>query len=139
MYAQGEPVHGELHSTDAHAGVQIPIYNEGSTTARTLGGDEYLEIHEISVFSAPGGDTIVAFAATNPGASPAAGAVVVRGTLAATGSIQLAHVHCVGLLAALPWLTTPAGAADCIFKGTVRSGTASSARPKWMESTTPGV
>ena len=140
MYAHGEPVHGEKVSTDASAGVAIPIYNEGSTTARTLGADEYIEVHEVQVSSVAAGLTIVSFGATNPGSSPTAGNRVVSAALPINGSIQMSHVHAVGPVGATLWLTAPAGDSSHVtLKATIRSATANNSRPKWMESLTPGV
>jgi len=44
MSCRGEPVFGQVHTTDASSGVAIPIYNVGSTDARTLASNEYLEV-----------------------------------------------------------------------------------------------
>jgi hypothetical protein len=136
MSIPGDPIHGELHSTDASSAVQIPIYREGSNTVRTLKADEYIEIHSLSLVSAPGGD-VYAFLSTN--GTLVNGETALRGTVSANGGFAMSRCRLVGVNAANPYVIAPAGAVDVIFSGVIRTATATDARPTWRESLTPGV
>lgn len=119
-FSSGEPVHGELHSTDASATVQIPIYKQGSTTAYTLLADEYICIHSFEEVSAAGGDMYIFIQPTN---TPVAGSYVVRGTVAASGGIAMSKLPFEGVNSGLPWCTAPAGVVDVVFTGSVHKYT----------------
>lgn len=112
----GDPIKGSVHSTDASAGVEIPIYDAGSVTARTLAANEYIVIHSISLVTVPGGD---AYVILGPDASIGTGETVIRGTFAANGGIE-AKVNAVGVKAAKAFVTAPIGAVDVNFYGVVR-------------------
>lgn len=136
MY-QGEPIHGELHSSDAHSGVQVPIYKAGSLTAYTLQPWEWIEIHSIEIVTAAGGDCFLAID-TAANTTPTAGTVVVRGTLAANSGLVISHMHYTGASQAgangspyLPWLIAPAGVVDVNFRGMLR-GASQPGRPNWQ-------
>lgn len=137
----GDPIHGELHTADAHLGVQIPIYLAGSVTPFVMGANDWLEIHSIELISAAGGDIYIAVdtAVTTPG-TPTPGTTVVRGTVAATSGIVMSIMHFTGQSQAngsqglpyLPWLVAPAGVVDVVIRGTVRHNT-KVGRPTWRE------
>lgn len=133
----GEPIHGEIHSADASAGVQIVIYNQGSVTARTLNTHEYIEIHSLELVTAAGGDCYVFLA---PTAAPVTGKYVVRGTFAANGGIAMSTILASGQKGDLPWVIAPAGAVDVIFKGVVRKAEtdANGGRAAYQASLVPG-
>lgn len=110
-------VHGELHSTDASAGVEIVLYEEGSLTARTLGALEVLVIESVELVSAAGGDCSVIIGAD---ATPGAGEYVLRGTFAANSGIQRSSMKKAGIRGHKPFLIAPIGVVDVIFNGYIR-------------------
>lgn len=125
----GQPIEGAVHSTDASAGVAVPIFEAGSRTARTLDADEYIEILSAQLVSAATGD-IHLF--TGPDASPGTGETVVRGTVAANGGIVrnvLLHRSKPGETA---WFIAPAGISDCVFSGVIRKERQTN-RASWRE------
>lgn len=127
----GEPIHGELHSADAHLGVQVPIYKAGGIVAYVLQPWEWIEIHSIEIVTAAGGDVFLSVdAAAN--ATPTPGTTVVRGTLAANSGLVQSIMHYTGVNAYLPFLFAPAGVVDCNFRGWIR-GTTQIGRPNWRE------
>lgn len=77
---QGEPIRGILHSTDASAGVSVPIYSSGSNAPRTLSATEFLTINSIHICSNIGGDHHLYRAAAANG-DGGAGVTVLRATL----------------------------------------------------------
>lgn len=127
----GEPITGILHSADAHAGVQVPIYQNGSETAYTLLASDFIEIHSIRIQTAAGGDTFLTVdSAYN--ATPTAGTTVLRGTTPANGDLLLEKMTFEGISGGLPWITSPAGVIDVQFYGTLRH-TTQVGRPSWRE------
>lgn len=131
----GEPIHGELHSADASAGVALLLYKSGSLAAYTLGVDEYIEIHSIDVVSAAGGDTVLYFSADG---TVVAGGVIVRGTLAVNSGIVMSRMNAAGTIGKNVYVKTPMGAADANFIGVIKRATANDSRPSWRESLVPG-
>lgn len=131
----GDPVRGILHSTDASSGVQIPIYDQGSVVARTIGSDEYLEIHSIRLVTAPGGDCYVLIGAD---ATLGTGETVVRGTYAANSGVAVSVTLHSGRKAWVPWVVAPAGAVDVEFAGVVRR-TEHLGRAAYQQSLVPGA
>jgi hypothetical protein len=116
---EGERIHLELHSTDAHAGVVVTMYNSGSQTVRTLAAGEYIEVHSFIMVSAAGGDTEIFFSTS---ATPPAGGTIYRGTLAASGGIALSQFPAVGDAGMSVWAISPAGAFDAVGEGCIRRG-----------------
>src|SRR5580700_1529220 len=95
----GDPVHGELHSTNASAGLQVTLYKAGSLTAYTPLAWEQLEIESLEIITAAGGDTFLAIdSVANIGTTPNAGTTVVRGTLAANSGLLLSSMHYKGII-----------------------------------------
>ena len=130
----GEPITGILRSTDASAGVQVPIFSLGSTTARTLEPDEYIEIRELSIVTAAGGDSYLFL---GPDATLGTGETVRRGDFSANGGIQAEGLYFTGQPGALPFVLTPAGNADVNFSGCIRKVSLGE-RPDYKESEVPG-
>lgn len=118
MY-KGDPVHGEVHSSDASGGVEIVLYRAGTASQRVVGPNEYLDIHFVQLVSAPGGDCSVH---VGPDASRGAGESVIRGTVAATGGIvsELTPPY-EGIKGGKPWVIAPAGVVDAILQGCIRT------------------
>lgn len=130
----GEPIHGELHSSDASAGVAITIYNQGSKTARTLASNEYIEIESLEVVSVAGGDVTV-FGSTD--GTIDAGETIVRGTVAANSGIAMSKMRYTAKNGDSIFVKAPAGVVDAVFSGSIRQET-DKARPAWRESLVPG-
>lgn len=133
---QGDPIKGIVHSTDASAGVEIPIYNQGTTTARTLKSYEYIEIHSVVAVSVPGGDLRVILSAD---ATLDTGETVIRGTVTPNGGIVQSKLLSTGVNGAKAFVIAPAGVVDVEFNGVVRNGTTPGVRPDWKESLIPGA
>lgn len=127
----GEPILGILHSSDASAGVEVPIYNAGSRTARTLASNEYLVITWVLLITAAGGD---AYLITGPDASVGTGETVLRGTFGASGGggpINLTPPH-MGKFSEKAYATAPAGVLDVCFGGYIKAeGNNTSVKPSW--------
>lgn len=86
----GKEVHGEIHSADASSGVEVTLYEAGTdTNALALGATEFLEITDIVVVSVAGGDVRVFFGSDM---TPAAGSMIVRGTVGANGGIAKSFI-----------------------------------------------
>lgn len=135
MHVEGEPIHGELHSTDAHSGVSIPVYNQGSLTARTLAAYEYLEITSLEIVSAAGGD-IQVFSGTS--GSPSAGQMILRGTVAANGGLAMSRMRYTGRIGETLWVVAPAGVVDVLVSGAVRQESVPGRAP-YQQSLVPGA
>lgn len=134
---QGKPFTAILHSTDASAGVVVPIYLDGETAALTLGAYEYVEILSVHAVSVPGGDVILHLKTTAAN-SPDTGKTIARGTVAANGGfIDQLDLPIVGGLADQIIAVAPAGVLDVVVKGTVRNGRSEKTqygKPSWRES-----
>jgi len=123
----GEPIKGILNSSDASSGVEVPIYNQGSYAARTLGPNEYIEIHNVKVISVPGGDVRVF---TGADSTPGTGEDVVRGTFGANGGIAEDVKH-TGKAGHKVYVEAPAGVVDVVFEGTIRQENTGGNEPSW--------
>lgn len=132
MY-QGRPFFGHVHSTDAHLGVVIPLYESGSGAAYTLQSDEYLEIYTVHMVTAAGGDCSINI---GDGASATdVDELVIRGTYAANGGVsQILLPPFAGQTAALPYIIAPAGVVDVHIYGTIRQAGDLTSRPGWRQS-----
>lgn len=132
-YKPGEPIKGILTSADASSGVAIPIFSQGSNTARTLGDDEYLVIHSVELVSTTAGDAYVFLGAD---ATLGTGETVERGDFAANGGIapgfDLEHA---GALGHTPFVVAP-GAVDVKLTGRIRKKSIGE-RPNWREDQSP--
>lgn len=126
----GDPIHGELHTADASAGVQVPIYTMGSLTARTLQPYEYIEIHALEIVSAPGGDLALFINTVN---TLLAGTVVVRATSGTTGGLVMSRMYYEGINGGLPFVIAPVGVTDVLFLGTIRNAKTQGVRPNWRD------
>jgi hypothetical protein len=125
----GRPFQGTLRSADASSGVAVPIFELGSKTAYTLGDDEFLDIHSVSIVTAAGGDSYVL---VGPDSSLATGETIVRGDFAANGGIAREDLCHSGKKGETLWAVAPAGNIDVKINGTIRvAGTGE--RPSWKE------
>lgn len=125
----GDPVHLEFHG-NANAGAQVLIYKAGNDSAYTLAANEFIEIFDLQVISATGGDTFVAVdIIANIGTTPTAGTVVVRGTLAATSGIVMSHARYTGFNNAVPYVTSPGAITDVCGRGAIRQTTVPGRQP----------
>lgn len=109
---RGEPVHFELHSTDASSGVVVPMYTAGTETARTLASTEFLTVEQTLTVSAAGGDVRLYFGTSG---TPATGSMAARGTVAANGGFVFPQPGCSirrGVKGDSLWIVAPAGAVD---------------------------
>lgn len=79
---QGDGIHGEIITDgDASGGVSVVLYEDGSTTARTLADTEFLVVTDIQISTEVGG--LVSLVAD----SKAAGRYLVHMTLDAKGGV----------------------------------------------------
>lgn len=131
----GRPFTGILHSTDASAGAVVPVFLDGTAAAYTLAANEYLEVHDLAVVAAAGGDVILHYK-TTAGNSPGTGKTIARGTVAANGGLVVdAILPVVGDLQEQIIAVAPAGVLDVTIKGIVREGRTEKldGRPSWRE------
>ena len=131
---QGQPVQGELHSTNASAGVEVTLYEIGSDDARTLDSDETIVIDRLELVSAATGDLHLF---TGADATPGAGETVARGTVAANGGIVMEHVGHRGQPGHKAWFIAPNGVSDCVFYGSIHRERHST-RPEFKEALVGG-
>jgi hypothetical protein len=75
-------LHGELHTTDAHTGLPVPLFYEGTNNPFIVQGDDVLIVESVQIIASAGGD-VQLFASTS--AVPSPGDMIVRGSLG-TGS-----------------------------------------------------
>lgn len=133
----GEPVRGILHSTDASAGVEVPLFIRGSTTSRVVAANEYLVIDSAEIVTAAGGDSYLLI---GPDASLGTGETIVRGTYAANGGAVIGpHSNRAGPTAGKPFAVAPAGAMDVVLTGYVMKAQTEGLRPTWKGSLIPGA
>lgn len=133
-YNYGEPIKGILHSTDASAGVEIPVFLDGAKTAYTLAADEYITITKIFFVQAAAGDGHVFI---GPDASPGTGETVIRGTFVASGGAAVSSWRWSGSKGEKAFVIAPAGVVDVQFIGELhREGR--TIRQSWQASTVPG-
>lgn len=107
-------VKGELHSTDASAGVAVTLYERGTLSTTTVAATERLCITAVLLVTAAGGDSFVFVGADNTEGN---GEYVVRGTFAANGGVNTAVVEFMGGRGHTPFAQAPAGVVDVIFYG----------------------
>ena len=114
----GTPFVAQVRSSDASAGVSVPIYLNGSTTAYTLKSNEYVEIHTALAVVAAAGELHVF---TSASSTPGSAGTVVRGTVPATGglAVELCPPHA-GQPGHTVWLVAAAGNADAVVRGSIR-------------------
>lgn len=128
----GRPVRGVIDSADASSGVAFTLYEEGSLSAYTLGDNEYLEIHHITVVSAAGGDVHVF---VGDDASAGTGETVIRGEVASNGGFSTnLNPPFAGQAGQSAYINAPTGNVDAQFRGTIRQAKTGTARPAWRES-----
>lgn len=114
----GLPVHLSAHSTNASSGVELDIYTSGSTTSRTLAANEILEIDSFIMSVDDGTGDITLFFGANM--TPADGARVFRGTLAANSVVSHTPVDRAGPKGQTLRLLSPAGTIDVQATGRIR-------------------
>ena len=130
MQIQGQPIRGHVSSTDASTALTLALFNPGDNTPRTLQPDEYIEIHQIELVAAGGGDCQVFFSDDN---TLDTGETILRGTFGANGGIekQLTPPRAGGIGKDVR-VIAPAGQIDVNFMGTIRNGGDSTGvRPSW--------
>lgn len=133
MNELGEPCALVLHSTDASAGVAVPIFKDGSVTAYTLAANEYLEITDVIEVVAVSGDTLVHFG-TVADTTPDDAKTIARGTVANNGGVARgSHFKAVGLRGEGVFAVAAAGAVDVHLRGYIRQGGLNGVRPSWRE------
>jgi hypothetical protein len=111
----GDEVQGHVHSENASGGVQVPIYDAGSVTARTIQSHEYLVVTDVTIVSVPGGDVHLFVGAD---ATPGTGETVERGTVAANGGIVQGYTTpFTGIKGGKPFIVAPNGVVDVQVRG----------------------
>lgn len=126
----GEPVRGIMHSADASSGVEIPLYSRGSTTARVLASNEYLEIDSVELVTVTGGDSSVILSANS---TLDTGETVLRGSFAANGGSVESHARRAGTAGAKPYVISPSGVVDVVLAGRIMKSGSTGARESWRE------
>ena len=115
MSRVGEPIHMEVNSSNASAGVAFKLYNSSSLTERTLLATEYIGVTDIIFVSTVGGAYNILAAAADT-----AGARIARGSAAAQGGLahhfETPYVCPVGVT---PTLIADAGQVTCVLQGFV--------------------
>lgn len=130
-HAAGEPISGSLHSTDASSGAEVSLFDQNNN-ARTLQDGEYIEVHQVTLISAAGGDCRVFL---GDDATPAAGEDVLRGAYSANGGEEkVLYPPKVGNAGQKVYAEAPAGALDVNLVGMIRRANYGSGRPGWKES-----
>lgn len=119
----GRHVQGELHSSDASAGVVVPIYDIlDSLAAYTLAANEYLAVESISIVTAAGGDVSLFFDDDDDQAA-GNGETIFRGTLAANATVERRWTgpkFRQGTVGGVLTIIAPAGAVDVQVNAFVR-------------------
>jgi hypothetical protein len=109
----GAPVHLEVDSADAHAGVKFTIYDSATLTTRTLSATEYVAITDIIFVSTAGGTYNIVAAAVDT-----AGARIAKGNAAALGGLahhfESPYVCPIGIT---PYLIAAVGQVTCVLQG----------------------
>lgn len=82
-FGSGE-VHGQMSSTDAHAGTAVYTYYEGKVE-RDIAADEILMVTDVNIFSAPGG--AISVTAVDDPSNVSVSIVLFAGTVAADGGV----------------------------------------------------
>lgn len=115
----GEAVRGDLHTADASAGVEIPLFTEDGT-ARAIATDEQFLCDSLNVVSSSGGDVRV-FADYNNDNVPDGGETLFRGTVAANGGAVVNFDRNTPQLPAgtKPHALAPAGDLDVQLRGRI--------------------
>lgn len=104
-----------IHSTDAHLGVEIPVYQKGNADAFGKDNNEYFIVTEVTLVTAAGGDCAVYFGADN---TLADARVITRGTFAVNGGITEKVIdNDQGKITEKLWVKAPAGVVDVIVRG----------------------
>jgi hypothetical protein len=112
---KGRPFHGVLSSSDASAGVAIPIFIPGSTNAASVGASERLIIVDYHLVAAAGGACAI-YAAD----SALAAFTVAKGTVAANGGFAGSKMCPVfGNKGAGAFAVAPAGVVNVIIEGLI--------------------
>jgi hypothetical protein len=114
LSAFGDPVHGEVVSSDASGGMAFTLYTAGGApTARTLLSTEYMTVTDVIFVSTAGGTYDVVF-----GPAEGVGLRVIKGNAEVKGG--LAHhfeTPRVGPKGFTPYLFAASGQVDCIITG----------------------
>lgn len=108
-----------LNSADASAGLNVPIFLSGTSTARALGPTERLVVTSVQMAAAGTGDTHLFFGATS---TPGTGSTIARATLPANGTLQ--HNLTPGAFgpSGVPLrFTAAAGAANVVVTGYIQN------------------
>ena len=112
---RGEPIHGILHSTNASGGVAIPIYADGSLTARTIAADEILHITAYEIYAVATGDAHLFIGVDG---TIGTGETVARGTVATNTRLAGTRDPAVSMGKGLTaWLIAANGVVDVTFTG----------------------
>ena len=85
--AQGDPVKGEVVSTDAHAGVAVTFYPGSSLTARVPLATEYVLITDVIFISTAGGTYNLVFYPIGGAIADGAGLRIVKGNAEVLGGV----------------------------------------------------
>ncbi len=114
----GDPVKGTINSADANAGVEITLYEIGSSTTRAITADEILLITDIMLVAENGGDCHVFIGAD---ATPGAGETILRGNFQSQGGANPPFLGTPngGVKGGKPFVVAPIGQIDVNFTGRI--------------------
>lgn len=87
--AQGDPVKGEVVSTDTSGGVVVTLYDAGLATARTQTVNEFLTITDLILISSGGGVYTLVFYPLSTGVIPTGAWPAQAGLLIAKGNADV--------------------------------------------------
>lgn len=110
----GDPVKGEVVTTDASLGISFLLYKAGTTTAHTLQANEFFHITDILMSTALAGTYAICFP------TDAAGQRVCKGYANVLAKGELTHHFATpicGVAGVGPVFFAAVGAAACIISG----------------------
>ena len=112
---RGDPIHMEVDSSNASAGVVFTLYKAGQLSPFALAANQYIDVTDIILISTVGGAYDILAAA-----SDAAGARIAKGSAAALGGLahhfEVPYTCPVGVT---PRLIADAGQVTCVLQGFV--------------------
>jgi hypothetical protein len=115
---KGEPVQGQVRSSDASGGVEITLYDDAGSS-RALASDERLAIDSFTLSSDPGGDCRL-FCDTDDDNAVDAGEEFFRATVVADGTVSVNMPNAfLGAAGAKPHVIAPSGNVDVSLRGRI--------------------
>jgi hypothetical protein len=114
--AQGDPIKGEISSSDAHSGIVATLYKSGSASAYTLAANERITITDVLFVSTGGGAYSLSFRPIT-GGSLAGTRIIAGATDAYGGIVHHFETPISGPAGVPPMLVADAGTVNLIITG----------------------